>query len=145
MFLGLIRGWNDQMYNRVQEVMHRSAFSEAPTNFTLISFLCHFANSSSITTVPFKPKTVRREHSSETISVVIALQRVGKSHAQIKLQSQLWLIGLHAILNRRIVKPSGQGRLLDLNEPYFHMAASRPSAPRLNPALSSLVGRYGHI
>ena len=63
--------------------MHRSPLSEAPTNFTVISYLCHFTNSQPITIMPSKPKTVRREHSGETISVVLALHSAGKSHAQI--------------------------------------------------------------
>lgn len=62
--------------------MHRSPLSEAPTNFTVISFLCHFTISQPITIMPSKPKTVRREHSSEAIPAILALHSTGKSHAQ---------------------------------------------------------------
>ncbi len=63
--------------------MHRSAFSGAPTNFTVISSSCHFTNSQPITIMPSKPKTARREHSDEIISVVLALHSTGKSHSKI--------------------------------------------------------------
>ena len=69
--------------NRVQEVMHRSALTEAPTNFSVISFLCHFTNSQPITIMPAKPKTARREHSNETISVILALHSAGKLYGKI--------------------------------------------------------------
>ena len=69
--------------------MHQSAFSEAPTNFILISFHCYFANFLSITKVLSKPKTKMIKYSSETILFTIALQRFRKLHAEIAGQIKI--------------------------------------------------------
>ncbi len=60
--------------------MHRSALTKVFTNFAVISFLCHFTNSQPITIMFAKSKTARREHSNETISVILTLYSAGKSH-----------------------------------------------------------------
>ena len=59
--------------------MHQSVLTEAPTNFSVNSFLCHFMNSQPITIMPAKPKTARRENLNKTISVILALHSAGKS------------------------------------------------------------------
>ena len=55
-------------------------YSTNITNFSVISFLCHFTNSQPITIMPAKPKTA---HSNETISVILAIHSAGKSHGKI--------------------------------------------------------------
>lgn len=40
-------------------------------------------NSPPITIMPFEPRSARREHSDETVSAVLALHNLGKSHTQI--------------------------------------------------------------
>ena len=63
--------------------MHRSGFTETPTNFSVISFLCHFTNSQPITIIPAKYKTVRREYLNETILVILVLYSAGKLYGKI--------------------------------------------------------------
>lgn len=69
--------------NRIQEMIYRFALTKAPINFTVILFLCHFTNLQPITIVFMKSKTVRKEHLNETISVILTLHSVGKSHGKI--------------------------------------------------------------
>ncbi len=94
--------------NRVQEVIHRSALTEAPTNFTVILFLCHFTNSQPITIMPTKPKTTRREHSNETISVILALHSTGKSHGKIADYVKISKLTVTRILQRASKNPNEQ-------------------------------------
>ena len=90
--------------------MHRSALTEAPTNFSVISFLCHFTNSQPITIMPAKPKTARREHSNETISVTHALDSAGKSHGKIADYVKISQSTVTRILQRASKNPNGPYR-----------------------------------
>jgi transposase len=51
--------------------------------------------------MPSKPKTSRREHSSETIAVILTLKNLSKSHEQIadhlKLSKSIVIIIVHRI------------------------------------------------
>lgn len=63
--------------------MPQSAFSKVPTNFTIISSSCHFTNLQSTIIIYSEPKTARREHSNDTIFVILILYNMGKSHSKI--------------------------------------------------------------
>lgn len=96
--------------NRIQEVMHQSALTEAPTNFTVILFLCYFTNSQSITIMPAKPKTAKREYSNETISVILTLHNARKSHRKIADY-----IKISKLIVSRILQQTSKNS----NKPYY--------------------------
>ncbi len=100
-----------------------------------ILFLCHFANSSSIATMPFKFKTKRREHSSETISVMIALHRVRKSHAQIGGQVEIPKSALTNMIHRAKYNPE---------QPY-RKAKRAGQAPKLNARSQQALIRHDSL
>ena len=72
--------------------------------------------------MPSKPKTVRREHSSEIISIVIALDRVGKSHGQIADQVEIPKSTVTKMIHRAIRNPE---------QPY-RKSKRAGRAPKLN-------------
>ena len=118
--------------------MHRSALTEAPTNFSVISFLCHFTNSQPITIMPAKPKTARREHSNETISVILALHSAGKSHGKIAEYVKIPKSTVTRILQRASKNP---------NKPYRktkRVGRSTKLNARSQRALIRHVERFPH-
>ena len=63
--------------------MRQLCLAKPPPTLWHFSFHCHFTNSLSNSTMPSKPKTSRREHSIETVSVILALHNLGKSLGQV--------------------------------------------------------------
>ncbi len=86
--------------------MHRSVFSKAPTNFTIISSLCHFTNSQPITIMPLKPKTARSEHLDESILVIFALHSMGKSHSKIANYVKVPMLIVTQIIQHALKNPN---------------------------------------
>ena len=57
--------------------------------------------------MPSEPKTARREHSSETIAVVLALRGLGKSHGEIGRHMNLARTTVTTLLHRADRQPDG--------------------------------------
>ena len=58
-----------------------------------------------VSTMPSKPRTLRREHSSETIAVILCLHKLKKSHAQIAEHVKIPKSSVTTILHRQERNP----------------------------------------
>jgi hypothetical protein len=60
--------------------------------------------------MPSKPKTARREHSPETIAVILALDSIGYSIRQIRKENGLAKSTIHGIIRRAVRNPDAPYR-----------------------------------
>lgn len=103
-------------------MIYQFALIKTPINFLVISFLCHFINSQSITIISAKSKTARRKYSNETISIIITLPNARKLHGKIANYIKISKLIITKILqqalknlNKRYYKTRYVGQFIKLN------------------------------